>query len=218
MRPVYVEYASCGDFLQDYLADLHSGGLFVHTTDAYEVGESLLITVVLPQIEDGVALAGHVIWRRAPARWRSALLPGIGVGFVEDHLNRAEFLLDFCNGELSALRKKGRRVPADFRVDILSGNNKISGRAKDISRGGLFVRTHTRFARDSQVDLALFFGEDESPEHFAGRVAWYKAAEPDPGIGIEFMFRTPVKRMQITNFVHQIEGRLSMPPPPPGRA
>jgi len=218
MRVIHVEYGTGGELIQDYLRDLPAGGLFVRTTEDYTVGDAVELTVVLPQIPDGVALSGTVIWRRAPMKWRSALLPGIGVAFAEAHRNRSEFLIDFCNGELSALRKKGRRVPADFKVDILSENKRISGWAKDISRGGLFVRTDSRPPKDSVVDLQLYLSGNRPPERINGRVAWERVQAPDPGVGVEFLFRTPVKRAQISNYVNELEQRLSIAPPAPQRA
>jgi len=214
MRQIHVQYASGSELIEDYLRDLDFGGLFVRTTDEFSVGERVELTIVFPDVPDGVALRGDVIWRRAPMRWRSALLPGIGVGFVEEHHNRAEFLLDFCNGELSALRVKGRRVPADFRVDILSESKKIQARAKDISKGGLFVRTETPFAKDSKLDLLLHLSQSEPPARVPARVAWSRAVSPDVGIGVEFLFRTPIRRAQITRYVRDLEARLSIPPPP----
>jgi type IV pilus assembly protein PilZ len=213
MREIFVKYSDVGEFRGDQLRDLPAGGLFFRTEEAFDVGESVLATVSIPDLPDGVTIRSTVIWRRAPTRWRSALLPGIGLGFDEKHRNRWEFLVDFCNGDLSALRKKGRRLPADFRVDILATDQRIPGRAKDISRGGVFVVTETLLARGSSVDLALYLSTADPPELFAGRVAWSRPRGPEPGLGVEFLFRTPVKRAQISSLVREIEGRLSVPPP-----
>jgi uncharacterized protein (TIGR02266 family) len=214
MRQLYVDYANGSEFLADYLRDPEAGGLFVRTTDRFEVGEPVELTISLPEIRDGVAIHGTVIWRRAPVRWRSALLPGIGVGFSPQSRNRSEFLLDFCNGELSALRKTGRRVPADFRVDIATGKGKISGWAKDISRGGVFVYTDQDLPREAEIDLELHLPESDEPETIPGRVAWLRGSGPGSGIGVQFLFRTPIKRARISTLVKQIEGRLSIAPPP----
>jgi uncharacterized protein (TIGR02266 family) len=217
MRQIHVEYGDGSEFIQDYLREFDSGGLFVRTTEEHAVGQAVEVTVVFPEIPDGVALRGEIVWRRAPMRWRSAMLPGIGVAFAEEHRNRADFLLDFCNGELSALRVKGRRIPADFRVEILSGNTRIPGQARDISRGGLFVRTESRVAKDSRIDLELYLSQADPPEVVSGRVAWERLDDPDPGIGVEFLFRTPVKRAQISTYVNELEQRLSVAPPPRAR-
>jgi uncharacterized protein (TIGR02266 family) len=217
MRELFVDYATGSELLTDYLSDPEPGGLFVRTTESYRVGEPVVLVVKLPQIADGVALRGTVIWRRAPVRWRSALSPGIGIEFHPGHRNRVQFLLDFCNGELSSMRKTGRRLPVEFRVDIVSDGKRISGLAKDISRGGMFVQTDARIGRDSKVNLELHLGGGKSPEVVPGRVAWEKAAGKDSGIGFEFKFRTPAKRMQISHYVRQIEGRLSVPPPQKAR-
>jgi type IV pilus assembly protein PilZ len=214
MREIHVEYGNGSEFLQDYLRDLDAGGLFVRTAEEYTIGEHVEVTIAFPQIPDGVALRGDVVWRRAPIRWRSAMLPGIGVGFIKEQRNRAEFLLDFCNGELSALRVKGRRIPADFRVDILAENKRIPGQARDISRGGLFVQTDARVAKDSRIDLELYLSQTDPPEIIPGRVAWERSQDPNPGVGIEFLFRTPIKRAQISNYVNDLERRLSIAPPP----
>ena len=211
MRAVEVSFTHRDHFAEVFLPDLEGGGMFVETEDGFAVGDRVALNLVFPEIREGVPLEGVVRWRRAPTRWRSALVPGIGVEFGDRNRSRVEFLREFCQGAQSVPRKQGRRVPADFRVDIISQNQRISAQARDISRGGLFVVTRSDFDVDEELLLDLFFEQQGPPERFSGRVAWRRGDGRRGGIGIEFLFRTPYRRMQINRVVGEIEGRLFGP-------
>lgn len=205
LRTITLKYASNRMFLQDYLRELPGGGMFVSTNDDFEQGERVKLVLVFPEIPEGLKLDGEVAWRRQPARWRSSLEPGIGLSFGNANRSRVEFLLDYCRGELSAARKSGRRIPVDLPVDILDSAQRISGRIKDISRGGVFISTDRSFHRDAVIEMDLYLESEAAPERYAGRVAWLKDGAEDFGVGVEFLFRAPIRRRRISRFVEQIE-------------
>ena len=210
MRTVILQYEHRGEFLENYLADLAGGGLFVRTDEHFDVDDQILLSLRFPEITEGIGVHGLVVWRRAPVRWRSALLPGIGVSFGNQQRSRIEFVFDFCNGQLSIMRKKGRRVPTDFRVDIVSDANRISCRASDISRGGAFLHTERLYNIDTELNFDLFLDDDgRPPARIPGRVAWQRTSGPETGMGVEFAFPTASRRMLVGRFVQQIEARLS---------
>ena len=209
MRKISLTLASTDQFLDNYQRDLPGGGVFVPTLEEYYPGEVIQLELFFPQIPEGLVLEGTIAWRRAPARWKSALRPGIGVSFGQKQRSRLEFLLDLCRGDLDRIRKPGRRVPANMRVDIVRGDQRSVGRSKDISRGGVFVLTDLPLDRLEQVELDLFFPGSTSPERFLGTVAWSRHEGEEMGVGVRFAFRTPVRRRQIGNLVSSIEGRLA---------
>jgi uncharacterized protein (TIGR02266 family) len=196
-------------FMKDFLRDLPGGGLFVETTEPFEIGEEVDLVLVFPEIPEGLQLTGLVAWRRQPARWRSSLAPGIGVSFGDSNRSRVDFLLDYCRGQLSAARKPGRRIPVDLRVDIVDESGPISGRVKDISRGGVFIVTDRHFNPDTVIELDLYLDQGGDPERYSGRVAWHRSSGGDSGMGIELQFRAPIRRRRISRFVSRIESLIA---------
>lgn len=209
MRTIALHFESSRMFMQDYLRDLPGGGVFVETTEPFEIGERVALLLLFPEIPEGLQLSCEVAWRRQPAKWRSSLAPGIGVAFGTANRSRVEFLLDYCQGQLSAARKPGRRIPVDLRVDIVDEAERISGRIKDISRGGVFIVTDRQFNLDALVELDLYLDNEDSPERYKGRVAWHRSSGNDAGVGIEFQFGAPIRRQRISRFVGHIESLIA---------
>jgi uncharacterized protein (TIGR02266 family) len=209
MRNVSLDLGGGEEFLKIFLSDLPGGGVFVATEESFEVGEPVSLDIRFPEIPEGVRLTGVVEWRRAPVRWRSALQPGVGISLGEKERSRVEFLLDFCRGDLSRIRKPGRRVPVDIRVDIHAGPRKSVGRSRDLSRGGVFVVTDLDLERMEAIELDMFLPGSDEPERFMGTVAWCRAGGSEPGVGIRFESLSPLRRRRIANLVSEIEGRLA---------
>ena len=214
MRTIFIHYNDGADFLRVFLSDFPGGGLFVPTTETFKIGEEIALEIFFPSIKDGLLICGNVKWRRSPTKWRSALPAGIGVSFGSGERSRVEFLLDFCKGVLDSLRKPGRRVPVDFRANILSDGKCLVGRTKDLSRGGAFILTDITLEKNTEVELDLFIDETGGPERFNGYVVWSREQGRDPGIGIRFDFGSAVRRRRISRLVGEVEDSLVLPPPP----
>ena len=215
MKTIFINYADGDDFLRVFLNDLPGGGLFVPTTETFDIDEEIALELSFPSIKDGLLICGNVKWRRSPTKWRSALPAGIGVSFGSGERSRVEFLLDFCKGVLDSLRKPGRRVPVDFRANILSNGKCLDGRTKDLSSGGVFILTDATLEKNTAVELDLFIDDETGgPERFNGHVVWSRAQGRDPGIGVKFNFGSAVRRRRIARLVGEVEDSLVPPPPP----
>jgi type IV pilus assembly protein PilZ len=214
VRTIFIHYDDGDDFLRVFLNDFPGGGLFVQTTETFDIDEEIALELSFPSIKDGLLICGNVKWRRSPTKWRSALPPGIGVSFGSGERSRVEFLVDFCKGVLDSLRKPGRRVPVDFKANILSNGKCLVGRTKDLSRGGAFILTDTTLEENTAVELDLFINESGEPERFNGYVVWCRTQGRDPGIGVKFDFGSAVRRRRISRFVGEVEDSLVPPPPP----
>jgi type IV pilus assembly protein PilZ len=209
MRRLDVELARPEDFRDIYLPDVPGGGLFVETTEEFSVGEQIVVCVVFPEIPRGVPLQGEVIWRRRPARWRSALKPGIGVAFARLERARLDFLEDFSAGMLAATRKKGRRVPASLACDFVVGGRRYSSVTRDIGREGVFILTKLAVASGTPIEMDVVLDESRPAERLRGHVVWCRQGEADAGIGVKFEFRGPARQLKVEQLVTNIENRLS---------
>lgn len=208
-----IEFRDRREYERSFLHDLQNGGLFVRTIEPVEVGSSIVLEVVFPEIPEGLFVSGRVVWRRMPTRWKSALPPGIGVEFDAGEKSKREFLQDFAKGQLSALRKRSRRLPVRLAARFQPVGSEVEGRGetRDIGRGGMFLASDTMVRFGSSLNLTIFpptdFGQGRVTPAF-GRVAWVGHTNGVNGMGVQFLFRTPDLRAGVEQLVSGLEDRL----------
>jgi uncharacterized protein (TIGR02266 family) len=208
VRKFSITFSEKYEFLEVFLGDIPGGGIFVRAEDEYSVGESVAVHLCFREIPEGVSLGGKVVWRRAPAKWRSALVPGLGVQFDDSERTRVEFLTDFCRGQLSAKRKSEERIPTDIPIEYCFAGNWIKGRVRDISRGGLFIVTDNFIPPNTSVDMNLFSSKFGKPDRITGEVAWMRTNGPETGVGVRFELQSPTRRRRVEKLVDQIRDRF----------
>jgi hypothetical protein len=126
-------------------------------------------------------------------------------------------------------RRRHRRVMTQMQVHISTiepERDRWTGRpyfratreeCANVSRGGIFVRTHEPLApgRRILIEMSLPNGR---PLEAIGRVAWSKRVvapgdpEPDSGIGIEFLGGAPDQFADLESFLHEIDQALEAAP------
>ncbi|MCP4604354.1 MAG: hypothetical protein GY847_28170 [Proteobacteria bacterium] len=208
IQTIVTHFDNSEEFKNAYLFDLPNGGVFVNTKEEVGLGSAVLVYICFPDIPEGVPLRGTVVWRRPPTKWRSVLKPGLGIGFGEIDLEKRDFLLSYSIGKLSVKRTKSRRLPVDFQVDFLTADSWTTGRAINISREGLFILTDKKIVTDSPVQMKLFLNRKANADLYQGRVAWWCGRKPEIGIGVEFLFRSPIRRRKIYHFIDEREEKL----------
>jgi type IV pilus assembly protein PilZ len=208
-RSLLVCHARREEFLERYLADLPGGGVFVPTAERFEIDQRVTVSFQVPEIPDGLSVSGRIAWQRSPVPWRSVMLPGVGVAFGTEQRSRVEFLLDFCRGYLTDMRKPGRRIPTRLRADIVSADGRIEARVRDISHGGVFVLMPSPFAPGVPIDLELFVRSEDPPERLSGRVAWSRHEGEEPGMGIQFDFSSLSRKRRFASYVDALALMLS---------
>jgi type IV pilus assembly protein PilZ len=88
-----VEYQRLNTFFYDYTRNISRGGTFIRTTRPLPVGTLFLFRLVVPTLEEPLALLGMVRWIRRSGQAahgkRQELEPGMGIRFVfEDDRQR----------------------------------------------------------------------------------------------------------------------------------
>ena len=208
-RSLLVCHARREEFLERYLADLPGGGVFVPTAERFEIDQRVTVSFQFPEIPDGLSVGGRIAWQRSPVPWRSVMLPGVGVAFGTEQRSRVEFLLDFCRGYLTDMRKPGRRIPTRLRADIVSTGGRIEARVRDISHGGVFVLTQSPFSPGVPIELELFVRPEDPPERLSGRVAWSRHDGEEPGMGVQFDFSSTSRKRRFASYVDALALLLS---------
>ncbi len=88
-----VAYSTPEAFGEDYIFNLSTGGLFIHSDSPLNEGEEVRLEVHLPDKEDAMEVLGKVIWSRAEEEVtpEGKQPPGMGVEFLDlskEHIER----------------------------------------------------------------------------------------------------------------------------------
>jgi type IV pilus assembly protein PilZ len=172
MRTVVLKFESRTEFERIYMHEPAGGGVFIETDEEYTLGELVRIYLCFPDIPEGIPLRGKVVWRRPPTKWRSALLPGIGVSLSDDYGPQRNFLIDYSTGRIEPRRQRDRRIPADFPLEFKAISRWTAGRTLNISREGLYILTDVSILPGTEIDMRLFVRGKGLPESYRGKVAW----------------------------------------------
>ena len=88
-------------------------------------------------------------------------------------------------------RRQDARYTVDLTVSLCSEHNFYAGFVENLSRGGVFVATHSIKAVGSVFDVSLTLPDGGEPIRVRGQVRWARAYVEDsdvpPGLGIQFM-------------------------------
>ncbi len=163
-----------------------SGAVFVSTQERLEVGEPLVIKLYFTDITEGVCLRGHIIWRRLPTKWQTALPAGIGVQLLDGEKRRLQFVVNYCKGRLAPKRVQGERYPTNLPIDCVSNEQRFLGRMQNISRGGLFVATPHLLQKAVPIELNFPVEADRNALQLKGQVVWQLNRPPYSGFGVKF--------------------------------
>ncbi|MEZ4366672.1 MAG: response regulator [Kofleriaceae bacterium] len=127
-----VEYEGADDFLGDYTENLSTGGIFVGTTRAMEIGAPIRLVLSFPGLVEPIAVEGVVRWTRRGAADPTApeAEPGIGIEFVPGP-SRDRLAVMF---ERIAARDP-KAVVRQVRVLVVEDNPLVSSLIQDGLRG-----------------------------------------------------------------------------------
>lgn len=77
-----VEYEGADDLLGDYTENLSTGGMFVGTTRAMELGAPIRLVLSFPGLLESIAIEGRVRWTRGRDPDDASVEAGIGIEFL----------------------------------------------------------------------------------------------------------------------------------------
>jgi len=86
MENLYLEFVTDRDLYQSYMPFVKTGGLFVRTTEPFELGTDIELQVLLPDSLEPSTVIGKVCWL-TPLGAQNGTPAGIGISFVEDPEN-----------------------------------------------------------------------------------------------------------------------------------
>ncbi|WP_286235737.1 PilZ domain-containing protein [Thalassotalea sediminis] len=86
MEPLYLEFVTERDLYQAYMPFVKKGGLFVRTTEHFELDTDIELQVLLPDSLEPSTVIGKVCWI-TPVGAQNGTPAGIGISFIEDPEN-----------------------------------------------------------------------------------------------------------------------------------
>ena len=100
-------------------------------------------------------------------------------------------------------KRKNPRTPVEIRVDYQRFNRFVSEYTRDISRGGLFIRTEDPLQVGEEIYLTLTF-----PHHSDGVTVMASVVRVDaptesatPGMGVRFLFADAQERQSLFRLI-----------------
>lgn len=92
---------------------------------------------------------------------------------------------------MSSDNRKAPRLPADVKVDYRTVGSFITDYTRNISHGGIFIRTSLPLEVGERVRLRLTLPDGDAPFALDGVVKWISTLKDrdkhPPGMGIEFV-------------------------------
>jgi type IV pilus assembly protein PilZ len=102
-------------------------------------------------------------------------------------------------------RQGGDRLPVEVKVDYRTVGSFITDYTKNISRGGLFIRTSLPLDVGERIRLRITLPEGDAPFALDGIVKWVSTLRDrekhPPGMGIEFVDFDESVRRQLDTLV-----------------
>jgi type IV pilus assembly protein PilZ len=98
-------------------------------------------------------------------------------------------------------RKRGERLPVEVKVDYRTVGSFITDYTKNISRGGVFIRTSLPLEVGEKIRLRITLPDGDAPFALDGIVKWVSTIRDKdkhpPGMGVEF-----------TNFTDEVQAQI----------
>jgi type IV pilus assembly protein PilZ len=107
-------------------------------------------------------------------------------------------------------RKGGDRLPVEVKVDYRTVGSFITDYTKNISRGGVFIRTSLPLEVGERIRLRITLPDGDAPFALDGVVKWTSTLRDrekhPPGMGVEFTNFTEEVRLQLERLVGNYRG------------
>ncbi len=107
-------------------------------------------------------------------------------------------------------RKGGDRLPVEVKVDYRTVGSFITDYTKNISKGGVFIRTSLPLEVGERIRLRITLPEGDAPFALDGIVKWVSSVRDrekhPPGMGVEFTSFTDDVKDQLERLVGQYRG------------
>ena len=217
---IAVEYFLLDKFISDYTRNISRGGAFVRSEKLLEVGTELSFKLSMPGLDEPLSVKGRVAWARSVEQAApSGKEPGMGIQFVHDSEEDRQAFERRVQGLIDGPQKpparsyeprRGHpRLPIELKVEYQNVDLFITEYTRNISRGGLFIRSEEQLEKGTQLLFKLHVPQLVEPLSLKGRVAWVRTPEEasgseSPGMGIWFIYDSDEERTHLERTIDSL--------------
>jgi type IV pilus assembly protein PilZ len=101
MEELSIGFNDIKELYRSYMPFLKNGGLFVRTPRQYKMGQSLALSVTLPDALEPLSVSGKVAWI-TPHGSQSSSPAGVGITFIDDKSQLGAKIEKLLGGMLNA--------------------------------------------------------------------------------------------------------------------
>ncbi len=101
MEEVALNFNDSKELYKCYMPFFKNGGLFIRSARNYRMGQSLALSVTLPDTLEPVVVTGKVAWV-SPLGAQSSNPAGVGVAFIDDKHGLSDRIEKLLGGMLSS--------------------------------------------------------------------------------------------------------------------
>jgi Tfp pilus assembly protein PilZ len=149
MRVLRISFSEAAAFQREYLQNLVNGGVFIATTQAFELREAVRVEIVLAFCKQKLRVNGEIVHLLPREMAQVGATPGVAVQFegsVQEIRRQLEPLVIACGVPLVQPPEPGvprePRVAARVAARIEGGGEGIPGHTRNLSRSGALVAVH----------------------------------------------------------------------------
>jgi len=196
-------------FLDRYLEDFATGGLFFPTRRALAIGENVAVAIRLGRRRSPTLIRGRVAWRR-PGKHSTKTKAGIGIEFLPTETQARDYLLSVARGDSAEMvARRHQRLPVELPVlwQVQGVREDKIGVLRDIGRGGAFIKTEEPLPSASDIVLMVSPPGAEVAMPLSARIAWKGHPGGLPGFGVEWKARDAGGTRRIKELVRRIEAQ-----------
>jgi len=197
-------------FLDRYLEDFATGGVFFPTRRPLAIGESVAVSIRLGRRRSPTLIRGRVAWRR-PGKHSTKTKAGIGIEFLPTEAQSRDYLLAVARGDSAEMvARRHQRLPVELPIlwAVPGALRDNAGILRDIGRGGAFVKTdQPLLPTEGDVVLKVSPPGAEVAMPLSARVAWKGHPGGEHGFGVEWKARDAGGTRRIKELVRRIEAR-----------
>ncbi len=213
MRVLRISFSEPAAFQREYLQNLVNGGVFISTSQAFDLREAVRVEIVLTFCKQKLRVNGEIVHRVPREMAQVGATPGVAVQFegsVQEIRRQLEPLVVACGVPLAQPPEPGRprepRVAARVAARIEGEGEGIAGHTRNLSRSGALVAVQGETPLvGERVRLTLEHPTTGEEMKVVARVArQVETTGSVSAIGVEF--ETPAgRRDEFERFVENVQ-------------
>lgn len=214
---IEIKYKGAKDFLIEYSRNISKGGIFLATPNPLPAEAKVRLQFYLPNSSKEIEMLGKVVYTITREEGeQNGQVPGMGILFTDFSPSSRREITDYIAGllaEKDIIIEKRRQFPrfdARIKVGFKSAKAFLWEYSKDISKGGIFIKTTNPMTLNSRVQLKLCLPGRSREIYVVGEVIYIVKegeARRTPGMGIQFVDFDKEARNEIEEYLEELRNR-----------